>query len=149
MRSLEDLRHVLRRLWDAPGFTVVAVATLALGIGVNTAIFSLTHALLLKSLPVRSPSELYSLGDNVLNGDTGALQDSFTLYSYPLYRQLQAGSHDLGQSAAVQSWAPTVSVRRAGAQNRPRPYRAEFVSGNYFATLGIGAFLGRPLGEDD
>src|SRR5437879_12079936 len=88
-QRLADIRHAARRLWKAPGFTAVALITLALGIGVNTAVFTLTEAVLLKPLPVRQPHEIVSLGDTVLNGDTAALQDSFTLYSYPLFLQLR------------------------------------------------------------
>src|ERR1700738_2144470 len=144
-RRLGELRHAARQLRKAPGFTAVAVATLALGVGVNTAIFTLTRAVLLTSLPVRQPSELFSLGDAVLNGDTTALQDSFTLYSYPLYEHLRDHTSGVTSVAAFQSWLATVSVRRAGVDQRPRPAKAEYVSGNYFATLGVGTAAGRLL----
>src|SRR5439155_3652021 len=88
-QSVSDLHHAARRLWKTPGFTVVALLTLALGIGVNTAIFTLTEAVLLKPLPVAHPGQIVSLGDAVLNGDTPQLQDSFTLYSYPLFLHLR------------------------------------------------------------
>src|SRR5580704_9988163 len=148
-RRLGELRHAVRQLWKTPGFTAVAVATLALGIGVNTAIFTLTRAVLFASLPVRQPSELFSLGDAILNGDTTALQDSFTLYSYPLYEHLRDHTAGVSSIAAVQSWLATVSVRQAAAGPQPRPARAEYVSGNYFATLGVAAAAGRLLSEHD
>src|ERR1700724_1376618 len=73
-RAVQDLRYGLRQLRRNPGFTAVAVVTLALGIGANTAIFTLVHAVMLRQLPVADPDQLYSLGDNVLCCDTGALQ---------------------------------------------------------------------------
>jgi predicted permease len=146
---MQIVRYAARQLWKAPGFTTVAVLTLALGIGVNTAIFTLTDAVLLKSLPVRQPRELFSLGDAILNGDTTALQDSFTLYSYPLYLHLRDHTSGVSSMAAFQSWLATVSVRRAGADQQPRPAKAEYVSGNYFATLGVGPAAGRLISEND
>jgi predicted permease len=148
-QRMTDLRRAARQLWQAPGFTAAAIVTLALGIGVNTAIFTLTEAVLLKSLPVRQPRELFSLGDAVLNGDTTALQDSFTLYSYPLYEYLRDGISGVSSIAAFQSWLATISVRREGLDQQPRPARAEYVSGNYFSTFGIGAAAGRLIADDD
>src|ERR1700730_5465111 len=104
------LRHAARRLWTAPGFTAVALITLALGIGVNTAVFTLTEAVLLKPLPVRQPHEVVSLGDTVLSGDTATLQDSFTLYSYSLFLQLRDRVTGTSGIAAFQSWLATISV---------------------------------------
>jgi predicted permease len=148
-RRLGELRHAVRHLRRTPGFTAVAVATLALGVGVNTAIFTLTRAVLFTSLPVRQPSELFSLGDAILNGDTTALQDSFTLYSYPLYEHLRDHTSGVSSIAAFQSWLATISVRQAGAGQQPRPAKAEYVSGNYFTTLGLAAAAGRLLSERD
>ena len=148
-QRLADVRRAARRLWKAPGFTAVALITLALGIGVNTAIFTLTEAVLLKPLPVRQPREIVSLGDTVLNGDTAALQDSFTLYSYPLFLQLRDRTTGVSGLAAFQSWLATISVRRAGIDGQPRPAKAEYVSGNYFALLGVAASTGRVLRDED
>jgi predicted permease len=137
-------------LRKAPGFTAVAVVTLACGIGINAAIFALTEAVLLRTLPVQRPHELFSLGDAVLNGDTSALQDSFTLYSYPLFLHLRDRTAGVSGIAAFQSWLATVSVRPTGIGQQARAARVEYVSGNYFALLGVGAATGRVLrGEDD
>ncbi|HEV3140722.1 MAG TPA: ABC transporter permease, partial [Vicinamibacterales bacterium] len=148
-RRCSDLRQAARRLWKAPGFTAVALITLALGIGVNTAMFTLTEAVLLHPLPVRQPQEIFSLGDTVLNGDTPAPQDSFTLYSYPLFLHLRDRMAGVAEIVAFQSWLATISVRRAGIDRQPRPAKAEYVSGNYFALLGVGAATGRVLRDED
>ncbi len=150
MRALfQDLKYGLRMLAKNPGFTAVAVVTLALGIGANTAIFTLIHAVMLKSLPVANPRQLYRLGDNnnccVLTG----FQGSFSLFSYPLYRQFRDHTPQFSELAAFQSFTMPLSVRRSGASAPAEPYVGEFVSGNYFAMFGIGAFAGRVLTPAD
>jgi len=146
---LKDARYGLRQLYGSPGFALVAILTLALGIGANTAIFTLVHAVMLSSLPVVHPEQLYSLGDNVICCDTASYQESFTLYSYPLYKHLRENTSEFSDIAAFQSWLTNISVRRAGSPETARPYFAEFVSGNYFTMLGVGAFAGRSLNPDD
>src|SRR4029077_1824987 len=89
---LADLRDALRQLRKAPGFAATVVLTLALGIGANTAIFTLVHAVLLESLPVADPASLYRIGDrDDCCVDGGFLNDDgdFDLFSYELYRHLQ------------------------------------------------------------
>ena len=144
-----NLRFAVRQLRQAPGFSLIVVATLALGLGVNTAIFALTENVLLKTLPVRAPHELVALGDAVLNGDTNALQDSFTLYSFPLYEHLRDHTSGASGLAAFQSWLATVSVRPSRGSQQPHPAKAEYVSGNYFDVLGISAAAGRLLTQTD
>jgi predicted permease len=145
----KDARYGLRQLYRSPGFALVAILTLALGIGANTAIFTLVHAVMLSSLPVVNPGQLYSLGDNVICCDTASYQESFTLYSYPLYKHLHERTPEFSDIAAFQSWLANLSVRRIGSPEPARPYYAEFVSGNYFTMLGVGAFAGRSLNPDD
>jgi len=146
---IQDLRYGLRMLAKNPGFTAVAVLTLALGIGANTAIFTLVDAVMLKSLPVANPKQLYRLGDNdnccVLNG----FQGSFSLFSYPLYRQFRDHTPQFSELAAFQSFTTTLSVRRSGASTPAEPAVGEFVSGNYFTTFGVRAFAGRALTPAD
>ena len=144
-----NIRFAVRQLRKTPGFSFIVVTTLALGLGVNTAIFALTENVLLKTLPVRAPQELFALGDAVLNGDTNALQDSFTLYSVPLYQQLRDHTPGVSGLAAFQSWLATVSVRPSRGGQQPNPAKAEYVSGNYFDVLGLSAAAGRLLTQTD
>jgi hypothetical protein len=118
------------------------VITLALGIGANTAIFTLVDAVMLKSLPVANPSELYRLGDNYTCCVNGGFQEDWSLYSYPLYLQLRDHTPEFSQLAGFQAATTDLSVRSSGADTA-EPYVGEFVSGNYFSTFGLGAFAGQ------
>jgi len=147
----QDLRVGLRRLWKSPGFTTAVVLTLALGMGATTAIFTLMDAVMLKSLPVANPSELYRLGDNqnccVMTGTQNG--GSFVLYSYPLYEHLRDHTPEFRQLAAFGSYLSDLSLRRSGDSMAAQPYKGEYVSGNYFEMFGIGAFQGRTLTSQD
>jgi macrolide transport system ATP-binding/permease protein len=146
----QDLRFAARILRKSPGFTAVAVLTLALGIGANTAIFTLIDAVMLESLPVANPGQLYRLGDNnnccVMVGTQNG--GSFVLYSYPLYEHLRDHTPEFTELAAFGSHLSDLSVRRQG-DAATEPYKGEFVSGNYFDMFGIGTFSGRTLTEKD
>lgn len=148
--TLQDLRFGLRQLRNAPGFTLAAVLTLALGIGANTAVFTLVHALLQRSLPVTNPARLYRVGDQ----GTCCFYDGFEhdngdydLFPYDLYLQLQQSSPEFEQLAAVQAGGSSLAVRSGSTP--AKPLRSEFVSGNYFATLGVVTYLGRPFTAND
>jgi predicted permease len=145
----QDLRYAIRTLRKSPGFTLVVVLTLALGIGANTAIFTLIDAVMLKSLPVPNPEQLYRLGDNngccVMMGTQNG--GSFVLYSHPLYQELRDHTPEFSELAAFEPGTSDLSVRRGGSA--AEPYKGEFVSGNYFNMLGIGAFAGRLLVPSD
>ncbi|MGH9452800.1 MAG: ABC transporter permease, partial [Terriglobia bacterium] len=147
----QDLRYGFRRLRQSPGVTLVCVLTLALGIGANTAIFTLVDAVMLKSLPVANPKQLWRLGDNnnccVMTGTQN--NGSFVLYSYPLYQELRDHTPEFSELAAFQPFLTDLSVRRSGVSSPAEPYNGEFVSGNYFAMFGIGAFAGRSLTPAD
>jgi predicted permease len=146
----QDLRIGLRRLWKSPGFTVVAVLTLALGIGATTAIFTLIDAVMLESLPVENPKQLYRLGDNNNCCSMTGTQNggSFVLYSYPLYEQLRDHTPEFEQLAGFSSYLDDLSVR-GPRDSAAKAYQGEFVSGNYFQMLGVEPSAGRLLTPSD
>jgi len=147
---LQDLRYALRQLRKAPGFTLTAVLTLALGIGANTAIFTLVHSILMRSLPVTNPAQLYRIGDTdscCVEGGFVNDDGDFDIFSYDLYLHLKNSAPEFEQLAAMQSARTGITVRRGNAV--AKPLHSEFVSGNFFSTLGVGAFSGRPLAETD
>lgn len=149
----QDPRYALRQLRKAPGFTLTVVLTLALGIGANTAIFTLVNGILLKQLPVSDSADLWRLGDNNdccveggFPGDAGET-GSFAIFSTDLYKQLRDHTPEFRSLAAMQSGQWTWSVRQGN--ETPRPIRGQFVSGNFFSTLGVGAWQGRTLTDSD
>jgi predicted permease len=147
---LQDVRYALRQLRKAPGFTITAILTLALGIGANTAIFTLVHAVMLKSLPVANPSQLYRIGNNDDCCVYGGLQnEGWGLFSYGLYQYIRANTPQFEEIAAFQANEPEISVRRAGSSAAAETFPSEFVSGNYFSTFGLRPFAGRLLTPQD
>jgi MacB-like protein len=138
-----ELRYALRQFWAARVFTTAAVLTLALGIGGTTAIFTLIHTVMLRSLPIGDPSRLYRIGDGDACCVQGGPQDRWGLYSFPLFERLKAEMPEFEQVTAFQASGARLSVRRQDADTVSRPLRSEFVTGNYFTTLGVGAFGGR------
>ncbi len=147
---MQDVRYALRQLRKSPGFTLTVVITLALGIGANTAIFTLVQGILLRSLPVADPSSLYRIGDKNLCCYYNGFQNDngeFDLFSYDLYLHLKQSAPEFEQLAAVQAGGNSFTVRVGAAP--AKPMHSEYVSGNYFATLGVGAYAGRPLSESD
>jgi predicted permease len=147
---LQDLRFALRQLRKSPGFSLTAIITLALGIGANTAIFTLVQGILLRSLPVADPAQLYRIGDTddcCVNGGFVGENGDFDIFSYDLYKHLQEAAPEFQSLAAVQAGQSQWSVRRGNAL--PRELRGEFVTGNYFSTLGVGSYEGRVMSESD
>ena len=138
-----ELRYALRQFWGARVFTTTAVLTLALGIGGTTAIFTLIHAVMLRSLPVGDPSRLYRIGDGDACCVQGGPQDRWGLYPFPLFERLKAEMPEFEEVTAFQAAGARLSVRRQDVDTASRPLRSEFVTGNYFTTLGVGAFGGR------
>src|SRR5450759_739996 len=137
--AARDLRYALRGLRRTPGFTVAAVLSLALGIGANTAIFSLFHTLMLRLLPVERPQELVSLYQ------TGGWFDG--PLSYPLFQEIAKRGDLFTGVIARTGVAKTRFAMRPGA---PEQFaQREFVSGNYFTVLGVAPALGRLFTEDD
>lgn len=129
---MQDLKFAFRQLLKNPGFTAVAVLTLALGIGANTAIFSVVDKLLVRPLPVAEPHRLALIGQA---RDNGAADFDFT---YPLFRDYQRASQSFSHLAVTMDEA--VGLGTGGATERRR---ALLVSGNYFSMLGVDAAVGR------
>lgn len=144
-----DTRYALRQFWVARVFTVTAVLTLALGIGGTTAIFTLIHAVMLRSLPVNDPARLYRIGDSSTCCVQGGPQDRWGMFSYPLFERLKADLPEFEEVTAFQASSARLSVRRQNVESAARPLRSEYVTGNYFSTLGIGAFGGRVFTPED
>ncbi len=147
---LQDIRYSLRQLVKSPGFTMTAVITLALGIGANAAIFTLVQGILLKSLPVKDPGQLYRVGDRddcCVNGGFMNEDGDFDLFSYDLFQHLKNSAPEFEQLAAMQSGQNSYAVRRGNAISKSM--RAEYVTGNYFTALGVGPLMGRMLAESD
>ena len=136
-----DIRHVSRGLRKGPAFVAVVVLTLGLGIGANTAIFSLMDQVLLRTLPVRDPGTLVQLdGPGAFMGRTFNDQT----FSYPMYRDFRDGQEVFSGVLARFPTAMTVVWR-----NESSRVNGELVSGNYFDVLGIGPALGRVLTQKD
>jgi MacB-like periplasmic core domain len=152
---LQDTRVSLRALCKKPAFTAVALLSLALGIGANTAIFTLIQQLLLRELPVRDPEQLVTFGDATNSGIAGGI-DTGQYGMYPWYatRQLEANPGPFQGIAAFGSFMPKISVRIARESGSPSSSPAELasaslVSGNYFSVLGAHALMGRTITPTD
>jgi len=135
MTSLGDLRLAFRGLRRSPLFATVAILSLALGIGANTAIFTLIDQLLLRKLPVRAPEELVMLFQR---GQHNGSNMGARMHSYPIYQDYQKRAEPLAEVICRRLIAASVSL-----DNRTERVSAEMVSGNYFTTLGVQPALGR------
>jgi hypothetical protein len=152
--ALRDLRHTARLLLRSPGFTLTVVATIALAIGANAAVFLLLDQVVLRQLPVAQPSDLVIVSAPPLPGETGrgllmgknsSSDGHMTLgVSYPLYQTLQKRIPLFQDVLAHHAIRPTLL-----AGTTPMLADAELVTGNYFDMLGIKAALGRTLRPDD
>ena len=145
----QDIRYALRMLVKSPAFTAVAVLTLALGIGANTAIFSLVNALLLKMLPIKAPQELVAVGDPTLVNSRSNGTPRTDLYSYPLYREFRDNNTVFGGLIAAGTEHRLQIDASAAGGTSEETVVARLVSGNYFPVLGVDATAGRVLGEND
>ncbi len=144
-----SIRYALRQFRLSPVFTAAAVLTLALGIGGTTAIFTLIHAIMLRSLPAADPTRLYRIGDGNDCCVQGGPQDRWGMYSYPLYERLKAATPEFEDTTAFQAGGARLSVRREGVDTAARPLRSEYVTGSYFSVLGVRPFGGRLFAPDD
>ena len=137
----QDIRYAFRTLGHAPAFTLVVVLTLGLGIGANTAIFTLMDQVLLRALPVHDPGALVAL--NAKGSNMGRMEGP-RAFSYPMFRQLRAGNEVF--SGMLARYATSLTML---ADNRAERVRGELVSGDYFQVLGLQAAHGRLLGPGD
>ena len=146
---LHDLRYGLRILLKKPGFTLIAVLSLALGIGANTAIFSLLDAVLLRTLPVHQPEKLVLFGNGKDQGVTIGFPDSSTdLFSYPFYRKVEQRSDLFSGVAGLMSITWTVHGF-VNASSAIEKMQVQLVTGSYFPVLSVNATLGRVLTQVD
>ena len=148
--TMQDLRYALRLLRKSPGFTLTAVITLALGIGANTAIFTLVQGILLRRLPVNDPKQLYRIGDTddcCIDGGFQNDNGDFAIFSYDLYRTLRDAAPEFEQLAAVEAGQNHAYIRR-GEQDT-KNLRVQWVTGNFFSTLGIQPYIGRMFANSD
>ena len=149
---IQDVRYTLRQLRKAPGFTITAVLTLALGIGANGAIFTLIHALMLEKLPVPHPEQLVRLGGEHLDCCVWGLPangDNFSIFSTELYNTLYQNTTEFQELAASEANIGAFTVRRQGSAGAPLAEGGRFVSGNYFPMLEIASAAGRLLQPSD
>ena len=147
---MQDIVVAFRQFSKSPGYAITVVLTLALGIGANTAIFTLVHAVLMKSLPVADPKSLYRVGDLddcCVNGGFINENGDFDLYSWELYKHLQETTPEFDRLAAMQSGGNMMTTRRGSEPAKSQ--RTQYVSGNFFGTFGIGPFAGRVLADKD
>ena len=155
-----DLRYALRTLRKSPGFSLVAVFTLALGIGATTAIFTLIHQVMLRSLPVARPDQLWRIGDSdtccFSNGYTQGhgdftTQNNWNFFSWEAYKHLRANTPAFEDLAAFQLGEANayLAVRRAGSPSPAETRNGEYVSGNFFKTFGVLAWRGRLFTDAD
>ena len=145
----QDFRYAFRQFRQSPAFTIAAVLTLAIGIGANTAIFSLLYQALLRSLPVQNPHELVELrfagsAPGHTHSEGGDTQEAKAYFSYPIYR-------DLRDRATAFNGLIAFSTAQVGFtwNNRSELLQTEMVSGNYFSVLGVRPALGRTLLASD
>ncbi len=150
---LADLRDALRQLRKAPGFATTAIITLALGIGATTAIFTLVHQVMLKSLPVTKPDELWRIGDKIrccnYGGYTQGNEGDFALFSWEAYKMFRDHTPEFTDLAALQAGNAPLGVRRVGSQAQVDTRNGEYVSGNFFRTMGVQPWIGRLMTEAD
>jgi predicted permease len=145
----QDIAYALRQMRQSPVFTLTAMLTLALGIGATTAIFSLIHTVMLKSLPVVDPATLYRIGEGQDCCVEGSPQDNWGMFSYPFYLRMKESTPEFAELAAFQAGGSEFSARRGENDRVAKPIRGEFITGNYFSTFGISAFSGRNIVPSD
>ena len=150
---MAEITKALQQLKKTPGFTITAVVTLALGIGATTAIFTLVHQVMLKSLPVAKPEQLWRIGDKNRccnwGGFTQGNDGNFALFSWEAYKHFHDHTPEFEDLAALQAGNTPLGVRRVGSRASLETRNGQFVSGNFFRTLGVRPWIGHLLSEAD
>ena len=146
---LNDLRYALRQMRRTPVLSITVIATLALGIGATTAIFSLIHAVMLRSLPVANAADLYRIGAGKACCYNSNPQGEWGIFSYDFYQRIRNAAPQFEQIAAFQAQPNILSIRYGSHTAQAQAQLGEYVSGNYFQTLGVAPFAGRLFTADD
>ena len=145
---LQDFRYGIRQLRKSPGFTVVAVITLALGIGANTAIFTVVNGLLLKMLPVKDPQQLVVVGDPTRADSRSSGTPRTDVFSYPLYKELR-DRNAVFTGLCAGATDHRIEVDADQGQSAGEKLNGRMVSGNYFPVLGLEPAAGRLFSDAD
>ncbi|MBV8052964.1 MAG: ABC transporter permease [Acidobacteriaceae bacterium] len=144
----QDVRYAIRMLRKSPGFTTVAVITLALGIGANTAIFTIVNALLLKMLPVSHPEQLVSVGDPSIPNTRSNGTPRTDIFSYPLYKVLR-DNNSVFTGLCAAATDHHIELNAAADEASAEKITGRMISGNYFSVLGLQPAAGRLITESD
>ncbi len=144
---IQHLRYAFRMLGKNPGFTAIAILSLGLGIGANTAIFTMINSLMLKSLPVREPQQLVSFGKEIDGGQVDGIRPGpLDIFTYDFYKQIEAQHEPFQDVCGFGSFPVQVSVRTSAQPGEAATQAvSNLVSGNFFSVLGAEPILGRPI----
>jgi hypothetical protein len=142
-----DIRYALRQICKSPGFAITVIATLALGIGANTAVFSVMNAVLLRMLPVREPQRLFYLTHTNIPNGVGVTGDYRHVFGVNVYNRLREDKSAFSDVIAYLPLSLTKTAVRSG--ETPEEVEADEVSGNFFSALGVDMAAGQPLLSSD
>ncbi len=146
---LRDLRQAWRMLYKSPALTAVVVLSLALGIGGNTAIFTLIDAVMFKTLPVQRPDQLVLFGDGSARGFISGITGTWNIFPYPFYKYVREHDRSFQGIAAFRTEMDRLSIRPEGTNQAAQVAWGRLVSANYFSVLGVQASVGRALRLED